>query len=146
MQCRDGSWGTKMRNNIFINDKASSIEVDNSSIYRLDSSDSVINTLDYVMPRMRWQSLAISLPEGSKTIYDITQEKAAGEFVRASNEPWVIIEGKWWRLNPNRPDFHSKAGSKLFSHWGDAAELPRKDISGQPRSAPSIGAYEPTQP
>jgi len=47
MQCRDGSWGTKMRNNIFINDQPFSIEVDNSSIYRLDSSYNVINGLSY---------------------------------------------------------------------------------------------------
>ena len=39
--------------------------------------------------------------------------KAAKEFVRYSNEPWVIVDGKWWHLNPNRPDFSPRAGSKL---------------------------------
>lgn len=143
MQCRDGSWGSKMRNNIFINDKTSSVEIDNSSIYKLDSSDSVINTLTYTDIQDALKSLAINLPEGSKTISGITQEEAASEFVRSSNEPWVIIEGKWWRLNPNRPDFRPKPASKLFTHWRDLTELPREDLSGHPRSAPSIGAYAP---
>lgn len=143
MQCRDGSWGTRTRNNIFINDKQSSIEVDNASIYKLDSSDSVINTLTYTDIQDGMKGLAINLPEGAKTISGITQEQAASEFVHSSNEPWVIIEGKWWRLNPNRPDFRPKPGSKLFAHWGDSAEIPREDLSGDRRLAPSIGAYTP---
>jgi hypothetical protein len=143
MQCRNGSWGTKTRNNIFMNDKSSSIEIDNSSIYRLDSSDSVINTLSYTDIQNDLKSLAVNLPEGSKTISGITQEQAASEFVRYSNEPWVIIEGKWWRLNPNRPDFRPKPDSKLFTHWGDTAELPRGDLSSHQQSAPFIGAYTP---
>lgn len=143
MQCRNGSWGSKMRNNIFINDKPSSIEIDNSSVYRVDSSDSVINTLAYTDIQDALKSLAVDLPEGSKTISEITQAQAADEFVHPSNEPWVIIEGKWWRLNPNRPDFHPKPNSKLFTHWGDATELPPTDLSDHRRSAPSIGAYAP---
>jgi hypothetical protein len=63
--------------------------------------------------------------------------------VRYGNEPWVIIEGKWWRLNPNRPDFHPRADSKLFANWGDPDELPALDLSGQKRTALSIGAYAP---
>jgi hypothetical protein len=144
MQCRNGSWGTKTRNNIFINDKAASIEVDNSSIYQLDSSDSVINALIYTDVQNDLKSLAINLPEGTKTISGITQKKIASEFVRSSNEPWVIIEGKWWRLNPNRPDFHPKSDSKLLTHRGDATALEHEDLSSHQRSASFIGAYAPT--
>lgn len=145
MQCRNGSWGTKMRNNIFINDKPFSIEIDNTSIYHLDSSYSVINTVGYTDIKDGLKSVAVTLPEGPKTISGVTQEQAASQFVHSNGEPWVIIEGKWWRLNPNRPDFRPKHGSKLFARWGDATELPREDLSGRPRSAPSIGAYEPAK-
>lgn len=62
MQCRDGSWGTKMRNNIFINDRSLSIEIDRTSIYRLDSSYGVINKLIYVDNANALAKLAISLP------------------------------------------------------------------------------------
>ncbi len=143
MQCRNGSWGTKTRNNIFINDKSASIEVDNSSIYQLDSSDSVINALVYTDIQNNLKNLALKLPEGPNTISGITQEKAASEFVHSSNEPWVIIEGKWWRLNPNRPDFHPKLDSKLFSHWGDPVSVEDENLSNHQRSVSFIGAYAP---
>ena len=47
MQARNGSWGTQMHNNIFINDQASSIEIYDTSIYRLDSSFNVANVVSY---------------------------------------------------------------------------------------------------
>lgn len=143
MQCRNGSWGTKMGNNIFINDQPSSVEVFNTSIYRLDSDFGVINTLSYPGVPEALKSLAARLPEGPQTIAGVTQERAAKEFVRYSNEPWVVLDGKWWRLNPNRPDFRPRADSKLFADWGDSAELPKKDLSGRERKSASIGALAP---
>lgn len=152
MQARNGSWGTKMRNNLFINDQANSIEIYDTSIYRLDSSFNVANTVTYhssagddevkeMPPSLK--ALATQLPEGPNTISGITQEKAAPEFVRYSNVPWVIIEGKWWRLNPNRPDFRPRPDSKLFAAWGDAKNLPERDLAGHKRTGASIGALAP---
>ena len=145
MQCRNGSWGTKMRNNIFINDQPFSIEVFNTSIYRLDSGFNVINTASFTNMPESLKILAIQLPEGKQTVSGITQEKAAKEFIRYGDEPWVIIEGKWWRLNPNRPNFRPKPDSKLFSNWGDAGEFPQRDLSGSRRSKPSMGALSPAK-
>lgn len=129
-----------MRNNIFINDKASSIEIDNSSIYKLDSSNSVINVLTYTDIQDALKNLATNLPEGSKTISGVTQDRAASEFVRSSIEPWVIIEGNWWKLNPNRPDFHPKPNSKLFSRCGDASGSSHETLA---RCTSFIGSYAP---
>jgi hypothetical protein len=143
MQCRHGSWGTKMRGNIFINDEASSIEIDNSSIYRVDTSENVINHLVYTDIHDDLKSLAVSLPEGPKTISEITQERAAQEFVRFSSEPWVIIDGKWWRLNPNRPDFHPKRDSRLLANRWDPKELEHNGVVQHRPSRPFIGAFEP---
>jgi len=140
MQCHNGSWGTKMRNNIFINDQPSSIEIDPTSVYHVDSSDNVVNGVSYDEMPGDLKTLAV-LPEHDDTVQGITQQQAAGEFVRYNCEPWVVIEGKWWRLNPDRPDFHPKHDSKLFSQRGDSKELPGKDISGTQRSSRSIGAY-----
>ncbi len=113
MQARNGSWGTKMRNNIFINDQANSIEIYDTSIYRLDASFNVADVVSYhtsagddhvkEMPSSL-KSLAIQLPEGPNTISGITQERAAKEFVRYGNEPWVVIEGKWWRRQLGSPE------------------------------------------
>jgi hypothetical protein len=81
------------------------------------------------------------LAEGKQTISGITQEKAAKEFIGYNNEPWVIIEGKWWRLNPNQPDFRPNSGSKLFAHWCDSHELPEHDLSGRRRREASLARW-----
>jgi hypothetical protein len=143
MQCRHGSWATELRDNILINDKASSIEIDNSSIYRLDARDIVINHLVYTDIPDDLKSLAVNLPEGPNAISEITLERAAGEFVRFSSEPWVIIEGKWWRLNPNRPDFHPKHDSRLLAGSGDTKALEANSARQHRSSRPFIGAFEP---
>ena len=152
LQARNGSWGVKLRNNIFINDERSSIEIFNSSIFRLDAMYNVANTVDYSenagddkvapMPESM-KVLATHLPDGPDTITGITRERAAKEFVRFGNEPWVIIEGKWWRLNPDRPDFRPRADSKMFAHRGDTNDMPEVDLSGRKRNGASIGAYAP---
>ena len=66
-----------MRNNIFINDQPSSVEVFNTSIYRLDSSFDVINTLSYAGMSEALKNLAVQLPEGPQAISGITQKRAA---------------------------------------------------------------------
>jgi hypothetical protein len=132
-----------MRNNIFINDLPSSIEIFNTSIYRLDSTFNVVNTISYTGLPDKLKSLAITLPEGPNTVAGVTRERAAKEFVRYSNEPWVIIEGKWWRLNPDRPDFRPRSDSKLFANWGDRKDLPARDLSGHERTSSSMGAFAP---
>ena len=75
--------------------------------------------------------LAVALPEGASTTSGVTREKIAKEFLRYGEEPWVIIEGKWWRLNPNRPDFHPRAASKLLARRGDVVLLPPHDLDGK---------------
>lgn len=125
--------------------KPSSIEVFNTSIYRLDSGFNVPNTVSFTNMPESLKILAIQLPEGKQTISGITQEKAAKEFIRYGDEPWVIIEGRWWRLNPNRPNFRPKPDSKLFSNWGDTGEFPQRDLSGSRRSKPSMGALSPAK-
>ena len=143
MQCRNGSWGTVMRNNIFINDQASSIEVFNTSIWRLDARFNVINVLSYTgMPDML-KRLAVRLPEGNDTTNGVDRARISNEFVRYSEEPWVIIEGNWWRLNPNRPDFRPKANSQMLSRRGDQAALPPHDLLGRRNRRAFIGALSP---
>jgi len=145
MQARNGSWGTVMRNNIFINDQPFSIEIFNTSILRLDARFNVINTSGYPEMPDALKVLATALPEGPSMRSGITREKVAGEFVRYGEEPWVIIEGNWWRLNPNRPDFRPRADSKLLAHRGDTGELPPRDLMGSVRRGPSIGALDPAR-
>jgi hypothetical protein len=89
------------------------------------------------------KSLAIALPEGPSMRSGITREKIAREFVRYGEEPWVIIEGNWWRLNPARPDFRPRVDSKLLAHRGDRSVVPPRDLAGTLRHGPSLGALAP---
>ena len=143
MQCRNGSWGTVMRNNIFINDQASSIEIFNTSIWRLDARFNVINVLSYTGMPDTLKRLAVRLPEGNDAANGVDRAHISNEFVRYGEEPWVIIEGNWWRLNPNRPDFRPKANSSMLSRRGDQAALPPHDLLGRKNRRAFIGALSP---
>ena len=145
MQCRNGSWGTVMRNNIFINDQPYSIEIFNTSIFRLDARFNVINTLSYTEMPDALKKLALILPDGPDTTSGVTLNRVAKEFVRYGEEPWVIIEGNWWRLNPNRPDFRPKSASPLLSRRGDNTQLPSHDLYGKNNRQPFIGALCPAE-
>jgi hypothetical protein len=143
MQCRNGSWGTRLYNNIFINDEPSSIEIFNTSIYQLEAAFNVFRTVSYPGAVEPLRSLAVSLPEGPSNVSGITLERAAAQFVRYGQEPWVTISGNWWQLSANRPDFRPKVGSTLFGRRGDAKQLPLRDVLGKKRKKPSIGALAP---
>ncbi len=134
MQCVDGSWGTKLYNNIFINDVPFSIQIDRSSTYQHWETQNVANTVS--IPKF-----AREFVDESGTNLNVTQTRAAAEFVRSSDEPWIIIEGKWWRLNPNRPDFRPLAKSSMLNRRGDTPQMPQADLLGTKRTTPSIGAF-----
>src|SRR5215469_526770 len=129
MQCVDGSWGTRLYNNIFINDAPFSIEVDKSSAYQHQEIHNIANTVS--LPKFGEGAI-----DDSAITLDVTQEKAAAGFVRANDEPWIIIEGKWWRLNPNRPDFRPVADSLMFCGHTYAEQIPKDDLSGTKRTKP----------
>jgi len=139
MQCVDGSWGTRLYNNIFINDASFSIELDKSSAYRHQESHNVANTVS--LPK--FEDVAI---DDSTATLNVTQAKAAAGFVHASDEPWIIIEGKWWRLNPNRPDFRPVADSPMFCGHSYGEQMPKEDLSGTKRTTSSVGALAPALP
>ena len=144
LQARNGSWGGRYRNNIVINDVPSSIEVFNTSLFRLDSGFNVANQVTYPSCTDPLKALALALDETNHSTLGITRERAAAEFVRYGGEPWVLIEGHWWRLNPDRPDFRPRAGSHLLAGTGDRGELPARDLVGRRRSTADIGALAAT--
>ena len=78
--------------------------------------------------------------EEPHSTFGVTQAKIAPEFVAPGNEPWILLDGNWWKPNPARPDFRPKAGSKLLANKGDASEMPARDLLGNPRKTAEIGA------
>jgi hypothetical protein len=161
----NGSWGNLVRNNVLINDVPSSVEVTSTSIYKLDSGYNVLNAIQYsgmsahsrryvVQPGTSSASpfegsgmdaslkkLAVHLDEANHSVTGITREKSAREFVRYGEEPWVIIEGGRWRLNPGRPDFHVSASSGMLRGTADRKNSPPRNVAGERRYGGTIGAY-----
>ena len=147
-----------MRNNILINDADDSIHTDTPSIWRFDSGYNAAGRvgLSYLniegywaegvqnkpgpMPR-EFMALATHLDEAYHSKLNLTRAALAGEFVRDSQEPWVIFPGRWWKLNPNRPDFHPRKDARTLVRAGDASQLPPLDNEGQKRSSADIGAF-----
>jgi hypothetical protein len=158
LQCINGSWGSRVRNNILINNQPYSIEISNTGIYRLDSGYNVINGLLFCgdMPNSimdgitgkptpmdeSLKSLAVKLDADNHSLAGITLEKFAGEVVRYGKAPWVLIEGDWWRLNPDRPDFRPRRDSKLLVGTGEASSLAPTDLTGRKRDRPDMGALQ----
>jgi hypothetical protein len=141
----NGSWGTRAYNNVLVNDETPSVELHNTSIWRFDAGHNVLNAVSYEGPAAGMKSLAISLPDGPSSALGVTQRAIAGSFVHPGDEPWVILEGSWWKLNPKRPDFHPRPTGTLLAGRGDPRQLPRADLDGKPRAHADIGAYAAVQ-
>jgi hypothetical protein len=140
LQAIHGSWGSVVYNNVLVNDEPSSFEVDRSSIQRLDAGPNVMGTVDYRDGADAATSLAVALPDRRRTVQGVTRARFAAEVRRYGEAPWVLIEGGWWRLAPDRPDFHPLPGSTLLAGRADAAQMPAFDLEGEPRATADIGA------
>jgi hypothetical protein len=136
-----GSWGTRARNNILINDELPSIELHPTGIWRFDGGNNVLDRVRYEGTAAALKSLAFSLPDAGHSVTGVSRRSLGSNFVQPGEEPWVILEGSWWKLNPKRPDFHPRASAILLAGKGDAREMPRVDLEGKKRSKADIGAY-----
>ncbi len=146
LQFRNGSWGGRARNNLLINDGGASIEVFATSVYRLDSGFNVAGDVSYGGMPEGLKALAVSLDESSRSVVGLRRAAVTAQVERDGDEPWVVVEGGWWRLNPARPDFRPRVGAPLLAGRGDPAELPARDLTGFPRSTADIGAFAATAP
>ncbi|MFT3768351.1 MAG: right-handed parallel beta-helix repeat-containing protein [Minicystis sp.] len=135
-----GSWGSVVYNNVLINDEASSIEVSNTGAYHVAFGPNVVNTVALTRGAEALAPLMILPPDPTRVLGGITRQRFAAEVVRYGEEPWILLEGHGWRLNPDRPDFHPRAGSPLLAGKADPRELPARDLDGLPRRSADIGA------
>ncbi len=154
----NGSWGNLVRNNVLVNDEPSSMEISGTSTYRLDSDYNVLDAVRLVGISVhsvaeQWpypgatemdpslKTLAVRLDEsaGHSTL-GVTRARIAEEIMRYGEEPWVVIDNGWWRLNPARPDFRPRSDSRLLAGRADAKALAPRDLTGNRRISADIGA------
>lgn len=137
----NGSWGTRAYNNVLVNDDMPSVELLNTSIWRFDGQHNVIDKVHYEGAASWLKPLAISLPDGGHSATGIKRSALATSFVKPGEQPWVVLDAKWWSLSPSRPDFHPRMTAVLLSGRGSASNMPKADIEGKARSRADIGAY-----
>jgi hypothetical protein len=137
----NGSWGNVLRNNIVLNDLTESLDISNTSVYKTDSGWNVLNKVALNDMAETMLGLAVAMDEKNHSTANAALDKAAPDFVRMNTQPWIIVEGNWWRLNPDRPDFHPKKGSELLVGTGESKQLPPRDIDGAARKSADMGAY-----
>ncbi|APR82447.1 Hypothetical protein A7982_07796 [Minicystis rosea] len=142
----NGSWETRAYNNVLVNDEFPSVELVSTSIWRFEGNRNVLDRVNYEGPAAVLKTLALSLPDGGHSMTGIKQSALAASFVRPGLEPWVVFVGQWWQLNPNRPDFHPRAGAALLAGRGDARTMPKTDLEGKARVKSDIGAYNAASP
>jgi hypothetical protein len=142
----NGSWGTRAYNNVLVNDELPSVELRNTSIWRFDSARNVLDRVTYEGTAAALKSLAVALPDGPRSVVGVTRQALAGNVVRAGDEPWLLLEGAWYALNPRRPDFHPRPGASLLAGKGDPITEPTTDLEGRRRKFADIGAYATAAP
>ena len=146
LQVGNGSWGTRAFNNVLVNDELVGLELLNTSIWRFDSGRNVLSKVHYEGSAVALKELAVALPDGPRGVTGIGVAALGPSFVQMSEEPWVVLEGNWWKRNPRRPDFHPRPGSVLLAGHGDERNQPRVDLDGKPRLKADIGAYAAAAP
>jgi hypothetical protein len=87
------------------------------------------------------KQVALNLDENNHSLVGFNRERIAAEFLKYNEEPWILVEDNMWRLNPARPDFHRRSGSPLLTGSVDQKRLPQRNVAGERRQTPNIGAY-----
>ena len=118
-------------NNIMIRDRFDTYEIANRSGRGLNSSN------NYYFER--YVDNSPGAPDDADSITGFSVDEGFAQFVNPTFEPWILEDGIWFALNPERPDYHLVAGSELVDA-GNAAMLPVLDVLGNLRTSNAIGA------
>ncbi len=119
-------------NNIIIRERDDAYELANHSGEGLQSGH------NYYFARYDEESTEASPETNSITGFSVAEGLA--QFIKPNFEAWILEEGGWPVLNPNRPDYHPAANSILLTA-GNPAYTSALDLLGQLRVGTEIGAY-----
>jgi|GEM_PF-761751 len=123
--------GMQVYNNIIIRDRFDAYEITNRS------GRGLLSGANYYFARSVDNSPRAS--EESDSITGFSLAEALAQFVNAGFAAWVLEDGVWPELNPNRPDYRPRSDSILLMD-ADAAHTPALDFNGNPRTGSTIGA------
>lgn len=122
-------------NNIIIRDRFDAYEI----AYR--SSDGLQSGHNYYSERYEDETPPASPEQNSITGFSV--DEGLSQFMNPNFEPWIIEDGVWFSLNPNRPDYRPIGGSVLI-RGGNPDIVIMYDLDGALRIGTEIGAYSGT--
>ncbi len=143
IQCRNGSTGCVIVNNLAVNGGSGpGLEVFGTSMPGLDARSNVLSRVDYTDASPSLLATVKSAPEArSKT--NVDARAALAELENPAKIPWLRLDGPWPQRVPDPPDFRPKPGSAL-TRGGDAGAQPANDLEGRSRAGKvAIGALLP---
>jgi hypothetical protein len=143
IQCRNGSIGCTLANNLAINaGTGPGLEVFGTSMPGLDAWNNVIGKVEYSESTPALYAVVKMAPEkGGRT--DVDAKTALAELENPSKVPWLRLDGPWPQIVPDPPSYRPKPGSALM-RVGDAKRQPPIDLEGKPRGATTtVGALLP---
>ncbi|MDX1995444.1 MAG: right-handed parallel beta-helix repeat-containing protein [bacterium] len=129
-------------NNIIVRGRSDAYEISSRSGQGLRSGANYYYALEVVAsPGI----VTIDTNAGSGSVTGFTVAQALTNFVNPNNNPWVLLNGAWPQLSPNRPDFRPKSATAL-AQMANPTYRPATDFLGNTRSANTAGAFEVAPP
>lgn len=142
LQCRNGSFGCVLTNNLAVNGIGPALEVFGTSMPGLDVRGNVLGRVEYTASSPALLEAVKTTPEAKGRV-DVQLKAALSELAAPSWNPWLRLDGAWPARVPDPPDFHPTPGSSL-TRGGDASAQPATDLEGRPRAGKSaVGALLP---
>jgi hypothetical protein len=110
----------RVKNNIIVRDRFDAYEIAGRSGEGLVSGNNYYSALS-IEDSSGWQHIDTDADSGSVTGFSV--EEALANFVAPGFESWVLEDGAWPTLNPNRPDYYLVADSPLLTMGEDSTAI-----------------------
>lgn len=123
-------------NNIIVRDRFDAYEVIDRSGTNLQSGHNYYFALNLENSD---GMVRIDTDADSGSVTDFSIDEALANFVNPNFEPWIMADGDWYVLHPDRPDYHL-ADASVLVNASHLDYIPRLDVFGQMRTSSAIGA------
>lgn len=85
--------------------------------------------------------IAIDTDANSGSVTGFSVSEALANFTTPNANDWVLLNGQWPQLSPNRPDFRPLEDS-ILAQMANVSYMPATDFTGSLRSGSTIGAFD----
>lgn len=141
IQTRNGSWGNRFLSNVAVHGRGPGLWITADSIDGTEAKGNIMGTIQLDEGARGMAKLAKLMPAAGSKI-DVPYSAVVESLVAPSAEPWVVLDGGWWKPAPKRPRYSPKASAALFAPAGATPSV-ALDLSGRERPSDIPGAFAP---